>query len=121
MFHFKILCFGLTTFQVFIRVFTLASTWAHAQGIRLDLVGPGKIPEEVTLGHRPAASILSHPRCCDKLGEIESGPQSKDFISGYNYRHSTGESFSIRSENREVQERDCVLCLRKHNQQSSGK
>lgn len=33
-FQFKILCFGLTTApQVFTRVFTLVSTWVHAQGV----------------------------------------------------------------------------------------
>lgn len=34
-FQFKVLCFGQTTSEVFTRVFTLVSTWAHAQGIRL--------------------------------------------------------------------------------------
>ena len=35
-YQFKVLCFGLATApQVFTRVFSLVSTWAHARGIRL--------------------------------------------------------------------------------------
>ena len=76
-YQFQALCFGLLTApQVFTRVFSVVSAWAHSHGIRPPL--SGRLVGSLLLGagsqtDRPVAPLaLSHLRDCDKREEVGS-------------------------------------------------
>ena len=107
-YRFRALCFGLSTApQVFTRVFTAVSAWAHSHGIRLlrylddwfdsFLLGVG------SQAVRPDAPLaLSHPRDCDKREEVRSRALADCEVSRHDHRYRGRQGFSVSGASREI-------------------
>ena len=106
-YQFRALCYGLSTApQAFTRVFAAVSAWAHTHGIRPPL--SGRLVGSLLLGAgrqtvRPVAPLaLSHPRDCDKRGEVRSHVLADCEVSRHDHRYRGRQGFSISGTSREI-------------------
>ena len=106
-YQFRALCFGLSTApQVFTRVFTAVSAWAHSQDqastVSGRLVGSCLFGAGSQAGRPVPALVLSHPRDCDKREEVRSCALADCEVPRYDHRYRGRQGFSVSGASREI-------------------